>query len=110
MGVSSSRPALCTTSARRLPSARSTSAMSGATPGAYTPTRLNGVAAGFSSGPSRLNAVRTRSALRVGLTAASAGLKRDANMKPRPTSRRQRPTPAGPRSAATPSACGRARV
>mmetsp|Transcript_8750 Transcript_8750/g.28880 ORF Transcript_8750/g.28880 Transcript_8750/m.28880 type:complete len:271 (+) Transcript_8750:570-1382(+) len=55
-------------------------------------------------GPRMLKAVRTLSALRTGTTAAMAGWKRGANMKPMPASSTHRATPSGPMSTATPRA------
>mmetsp|Transcript_11469 Transcript_11469/g.20266 ORF Transcript_11469/g.20266 Transcript_11469/m.20266 type:complete len:314 (+) Transcript_11469:993-1934(+) len=104
MGVSSSSPAECTTSALRKPSRSNEPAMSSLMSVEYTPTSPYSASAGLSKGPSMLRAVRTLSAARTGRKAFMAGWYLGAYMKPTPDSRKQAATPSGPRSTAMSSA------
>mmetsp|Transcript_31617 Transcript_31617/g.81031 ORF Transcript_31617/g.81031 Transcript_31617/m.81031 type:complete len:243 (+) Transcript_31617:292-1020(+) len=104
MGVSSSSPWLCTTSAFFISSRMSASAIFLDTDVSYTPTRAYLASAGFSMGPRKLNAVRTLRLLRTGMTAFMAGWKRGANMNAMLVSSKHCAISSGPSSTETPSA------
>ena len=105
VGVSSSSPpAPWATSACSVPSAASTCAIGSTSSGAYTPTTCRCAPAGFVSGPSTLNTVRTPSSRLTGPAWRMAGWWAWANMNPNPTSSMQSATSAGARSMRTPSA------
>ena len=81
---SSSTPAPWTTSDRSVPRRRRTSASFGAAAGSPTPTSWRRAPAGFVTGPSRLNAVRTPISRRVGPAWRIAGWKAGANRNAKP--------------------------
>src|SRR6185503_11835492 len=97
-------PAPWATSACSVPSAASTCAIGSTSSGAYTPTTCRCAPAGFVSGPSTLNTVRTPSSRLTGPAWRMAGWWAWANMNPNPTSSMQSATSAGARSIRTPSA------
>mmetsp|Transcript_4373 Transcript_4373/g.10158 ORF Transcript_4373/g.10158 Transcript_4373/m.10158 type:complete len:291 (-) Transcript_4373:7-879(-) len=98
MGVSSSRPLLCTTRTFLSPSFINAPAMSSEMSVEYTPTSPNWAPAGFRRGPSKLKAVRTFNAPRTERMAFMAGWYLGAYMKPTRASLRHASTPFGPKS------------
>mmetsp|Transcript_13263 Transcript_13263/g.25422 ORF Transcript_13263/g.25422 Transcript_13263/m.25422 type:complete len:406 (-) Transcript_13263:86-1303(-) len=104
MGVSSSMPRECTTSARFVPRSLNALAMSGMMSGEYTPTNAKSAAAGLSMGPRMLKAVRTPRDLRTGTTARITGWYRGAYMNPTLVLATHLAMDSGPSSTATPSA------
>ena len=107
MLISSSPSAEDTTSARSVPKRRNAPARTPRNEGSLTPMTWRLAPAGLVSGPRKLKIVRTASSLRTGTTKRVAPWCAGANMKPKPTSRMQRPTAPGSRSMRAPSASSR---